>query len=546
MDDSTDANERLRKLGDASTQTQPEWLQQSIVISESIVETATSWQSVDTLPPEPKKESVEEARIILRWLRNMQFADRDLEEFLDQGTPQTIVSKKEKLHKLTEIFGQHLRYMQSVNPESVSANAAIQNARDAVDTVALEVTEHTRTLTPDGSPEELKLNALIDRLPESAKMRQNQSVEQLLDTMELGMAKLTGKAVELSEFERLKAASAQMELNTKILKSPHTMDKPAREESIELAREILRRLKNMTFGDKTLAEFMSVANASEKAAFAQQISEVTDTYKNLLAEATSSNPELRENPIVKAATDAINTFRHSISLMAVKEIPVSMASTMQISAEADAAALGNMHSKTIDRLVKSASDAMEKAIAAVTQQQDQDRAEEQGQDSAAQQAEQQAAANEKSKKKRHKGDSKPRSSGKGGRRQRKKEQEVSADDFILKQGRFAVEAPSESRTEKPTGKSNAPRSSYKTGETKKPSTPTGMAGLKESDLQAIRQLGGSLRGIGDQLRSMGTTVTTVSTSDRVSPSTRSQTDQLKDREKQNANRPGPKKGGPSV
>ena len=547
--DSADSAERLRKISsnasDIAPEPQPEWLEESIIITESIVQTAQSLRSVDTLPPEPKKESVEEARIILRWLRNLQFSDRDLEEFLDQGSPQAIVSKKDQLKKLTDIFGQHLRYMQSLNPDGVAANAAIQNARDAATTIALEVAEHTRSQVPDNSPAEAKLNGLIDQLPESAKMRQNQSLEQLLDTMELGMAKLTGKDIELSSYQRLAAASAQLDFNTKILKSPEAMDDPAREESIELAREILRRLKNMTFGDKSLAEFMSLASVEEKAAFAHQISEVTDTYKNLLAEAVSGNPSLRDNPIIKQATDAINTFTHSVKLMAAKEIPVSLAASMQISVEADAAALENMQSKTIDRLLKSAGDAMEKAIEQVAQQQNQDRAEEQGQEAAAEQAAQQAATNEKSKKKRQKGDSKPRSSsGKGGRRQRKQQQETTADDYVLKQGRFSVDAKT-ARSESTPSSSNS-KSSSKSSDSKgskKAGGPPVMAGLKEADMQAIRQLGSSLRNIGNQLSGLATNVTSVSTNDKITPDNKTLKERLQDREKQKPQ--GPNKNGPS-
>lgn len=569
-----DALERLRSLDELvkdekQSQTISDPVQHqdpvaaSLVISEGMIATANKLRSVDTLAEVPRKESVEEARIILRWLRNMQFADRDLEEFLDQGTPPAIVSKKDGMRKLTDIFAAHLMHMKATNPGLAGSDAAIRNACDAVDAMALEVAEHTRNLAPDDSAEETRLNQLIDSLPDSAKMRQNQSLEQLLDTMEMGLARLTGRTVEMTSFARLLSANERLHIASQQLKSPQEMEEPSREESIDLAREILRRLQNMDFGSHTLAEFIERGLPEEKAMFAQQVGEIVGIYRNLLIEAAQSNPGVHELPAMKEVADALNTFTHSVKLMAAKEIPLSVASSMQISSEsaADPAEWKNMQSQTVDRIMQSANKALEKAVEELQQQvqKAQEQAEEQGQDAAEQAAQQAAQAKEKEKKKKkRKGDSKPRSSGKGGRRSRKAQQEMTADDRALKQGAFAEEAKPEraegtgksstgssSRSSEGRSSSGTGRSSQSTSPAPTISPPRNLPGVNPADLQAIMQLGNSLRSVSNQLKDIGVTATNVSHNDKLAPDDKSVVQRVLEREEQKKN---PTKGnqGPGV
>ena len=521
-------DELLQESPDAQKIADP--IAQSLEITEGLITTANKLRSLDTLEEQPRAQSVDEARIILRWLRNLQFADRDLEEFLDQGTPPAIVSKKDGLRKLSEIFTAHLLHLRSINKNVADNDAAIRNARDAIDSVALEVAEHTRMLLPDGSPEEARVNTLIDSLPESAKMRQNQSLEQLLDTMELGLQRMSGKNIELSPLDRLLAATVKIEVTVDGLKNP-TAAEPTREESLAMAREALQRLNKLPFTGQTLAEFVQNGKAEDKAAFAQQLSEVAETYKNLLNEAILSNGDLPNDARIKQATDAVSSFSHGIKLMAAKEMPVSGASSMQISAEAasDPAEWKNMQTLTIERLLKSAGEALEKAIDQIAQQQAEERSEEQGQDAGAE------AAQIASSKKRHSGESKQRS-GRGARRQVKQQLDISADDQVLKQGRF-----SETKETRSTG--SAPAASSKSSESKSSPSPKksgsggGMPGIKASDLKAIQQLGSSLRNVSNQLKDIGVTVTNVAVGEKITPGGKSRTQQVIDRELQKQQNP---------
>jgi hypothetical protein len=506
--ENSDADEQLRHIED-----------ESVIISETIVKTANGLLSIDTLQEIPREESIEEARIILRWLRNMEFADRDLEEFLDNGTPAVVLSKKQNLQKLVQIFALQLRHKQSLN-QALLADAAIRNARDAVGAIALEIAEHTRNLIPDGSPEEIKLNALIDSLPESTKMRQNQSVEQLIDTIELGLTRATQKIVERSPFERLSAMSAQLAATTKQLQSLDAMQEPAREESVELAREILRRLKNLSFSERPLEEFIQTGKPEDKAAFAQQMGEMAEMYKNLLNEAAQSNPDILTNETVRNATETINTFLHSVKLMAAKEMPSSLASTQRISAEAaeNPAEWGNMHKQAIDRLLKAAEEAMEKAIEEISRQQEEQQAQDQGIDDAEEAIQHSDQA--KRKKKRRKGDSKPRSGkGGGGKKSRKQQhQDNPITDYVLKQGRFNEDIK--------IAKANSELAP--------------LPGLKASDMELIKQLGGSLRDFNNQ----GATIVNVAAGDKIAPDDKTVSQRVLEREQQQTQNP--KGQGPRV
>ena len=153
----------------------------------------------------------------------------------------------------------------------------------------------------------------------------------------------------------------------------------------------------------------------------------------------------------------------------------------------------------MDRLVKSAEGGLEKAIEEVAEQQERAQEDEQAQE-AAEQALQQA--DQKKRKKKRRGDSKSRS-GKGGKKQRKQHQDMTADDYVLKEGRFATDASA----------ARAPAASA-------PAAPS-MPGVRMEDMDVIRKLGGSLRDIGHQLKDLASTVSSVSVNDKITPDDKS-------------------------
>src|SRR5262249_52408798 len=159
----------------------------------------------------------------------------------------------------------------------------------------------------------------------AADQRVAQPFSQLLDTMELGMERAAGRQVgELTPVERLIAMGDRVQNAAYKLRDIERMEPPAREESVELAREILRRLR-VQFSDRPVEEFIGATRPEDKAAFAQQAAEFAELYRNLIAEVAQTNPRVMEDPRIKQASDAIGQMVHIIKLMAAKEIPNSVA-----------------------------------------------------------------------------------------------------------------------------------------------------------------------------------------------------------------------------
>ena len=486
---------------EAAGVTAPDAYDQQITISENVIYTVGALGSVEGLPQPTRDESVEEARKILRWLRNMEFADRDVEQWLDGSTPKVVVAKKQALQKLILIVAINIHHAKLRNAE-LQDDTRLENTADAIRAMALTIAEHTFNLLPEQHARLAQLEELIDAMEERALMRQAQSLEHLLDVIELGMERATGQEVsDLSTAFRLQTLSQELQQTSFQLQSVESLGEPTREESLELARDILRKMQGMTFGEQTIQELIETGKAEDKAAFAQAFTEMAGVYRNLMAEAAAVNPNILQDHRIEQANEAIKQFTHSVHLMAAKEIPSSVAAAQQISAEVTRAPeeWGKLSSRTVDRLVKSAEGGLEKAIEEVAEQQERAQEDEQAQE-AAEQALQQA--DQKKRKKKRRGDSKSRS-GKGGKKQRKQHQDMTADDYVLKEGRFATDASA----------ARAPAASA-------PAAPS-MPGVRMEDMDVIRKLGGSLRDIGHQLKDLASTVSSVSVNDKITPDDKS-------------------------
>ena len=512
-----DNDDLLRKVKDqvqeALTQVKPEAAlpaasdadNRQILLSEEAIETVGALSTVEGLPKPTRDESIEEARKILRWLRNMEFTENTLEQWLDNSAPKVAAAKKEALQRLLRIIAINIHAAQI---QGLNANdPTIENAIDALKAIALTAAEHTFNMLLNHEAKVEKLERLIDEMDERAMLRQEQSVAQLLDVIEFGMERATGQEVsDLSAAFRLQTLSQELHNTSFQLQSVESLGEPTREESLELARDILRKMQGMSFGEQTIKELIETGKAEDKAAFARAFTEMAGVYRNLMAEAAAVNPNILQDHRIEQANEAIKQFTHSVHLMAAKEIPSSVAAAQQISAEVTRAPeeWGKLSSRTVDRLVKSAEGGLEKAIEEVAEQQERAQEDEQAQE-AAEQALQQA--DQKKRKKKRRGDSKSRS-GKGGKKQRKQHQDMTADDYVLKEGRFATDASAARAPAAPA-----------------PATPS-MPGVKMEDMDAIRKLGGSLRDIGKQLKDVASTVSSVSANDKITPDDKSITQRV--------------------
>lgn len=345
--------------------------EQMSMTAETMLTTARKLPSVETLAVPTKEQSVEEARTILRWLRNLQFGDRDVETFLNQGTPAEQIAKTNALSKLVEIYGGQLALAKQEAPGRL-LDLAIFDANEAAGAMAIGVAEHSISLLPDFHPRIAPLDQLIEKQTPESALRTSQSTQQLLDLLETGIERASGKIIDTTPpVDRLVQMSNKIQSAAYKLRSVDTLAAPARAESVELAREILRKLKNLNFAKQGAKEIIDTGRPEDKAEFAKKIGEMVEMYQNLLSEAAQTNPNIMNDPRVAEANQAVGSFAHTIKLMAAKEIPVSMAASQQISADITQMPeeWKGMEGRTMERLAQSMETGMERAASEIAAQQ---------------------------------------------------------------------------------------------------------------------------------------------------------------------------------
>lgn len=439
-----------------------------------LVNACCNFAHIDTLNIPDRKDAVEDGRTILRWLRNLEFGDRDTQEFLEAGSPPEQIAKADALSKLITIYASQMAKASRETPELLGL-PDVKNGSDAAGGAALMIGEHALSLLPEDSDAYKKLEAAIDAMPAEHHTRSTQSLSRLLDHMEQGFATLTRKELHgKAAPDRLLEAAERLRVHAKKLRSVDTMAEPTREESVELGREILRKLRNLLSNNKSAFDALDTGKPEEKAANASKLEEMVELYQNLLAEVVSVNPGLMNDPRIKEANDAVGGFAHAIALLAAKEVPNSVASAQKISADVtqDPHEWKKLHDHTVDRLLKS----MEGGLEAAVQEMDQQQAEQQQDDEVSQQqAESALAATDQSRRRRRR--RRQQKSGISGKASDKKMREIMADDRAAGQGRFRED-------------NNANRGGGA-------SPPSPYIGLKASDIAAVASLGSALRDAGN-------------------------------------------------
>lgn len=329
--------------------------------SELALENAKSLNALEHLDEPVREESIEEARTILRWLKNLEFGEKDMAEWMDQGTPAEKLAKAESIARLTEIYARQLAQASHKDP-NITHSLPAEDANGAAGALAVGLAEHGLRGLPEDHPATQHLAQMARFVPDNWPVFESASVAMLLDTIDEGLEYTSNASLDRTvASQRLLDISNHMDKKARTLQSIDTLRPPAREESIELAREILRRLRDMRFEDQTLEEMMDMARPEEKSAFARNLSGLVDEYSGLLEEAAQTNPALMDSQEIKDANDAVGTFSYGIKLMAAKEMPGSMAAAQQISAD-----IANMpeHWKKLDgRTVGRLLATMEKGVA---------------------------------------------------------------------------------------------------------------------------------------------------------------------------------------
>ena len=289
-----------------------------IFVSNSLLVLSHQLQTPELLPVATKNAPLEDARKALRWLRNLQNIQYYMENWLRLGGLPEQQAKAEYFSELIEIYVGLVKIAQLTNPETLN-HWTIEGANFSVGSIALSIALHTLDTLPDNHPEfEIFDKSLDDILPEW-DIRQGQSIERLLDDLESGISYLAGKPMgDRTPLEQLLEISEKIGQVAQELYSIENLQEPAREESIELAREILRRLKNMTFTDMNLEDVVDTGRPNEKVAFAKKIAEMVEIYKNMLGEAVRIDPKIMNDPRVKKASIAVDDCEAGIKRMAMK------------------------------------------------------------------------------------------------------------------------------------------------------------------------------------------------------------------------------------
>lgn len=350
-----------------------------VTLCDKTIGLASDTLSLETLRAPDRETSASEARKLFRFLRNLQHGDADVETWMGAGTPVEQVTKAESLHRLIEIYAGELHKMTRARPESFY-NIAIEDASEAAGGFALGMAVHTANSLPPASADVKHLDGLIDAMPEVWDQRSQQSVNRLLATLEAGLRHTMGADVsDKSAADRLVEFSENIRNTAQRIRRAEDMDLPAREESIELAREILRKLKNITFNDRPIDE-LTRGDMDSKAEFAQKIDEMSELYRNILSEAAAQNPAILQDARVQQANEAVGQFAHAVSVMAAKEIHTDTAAAQKISAEVAAmpSEWKNMDGQTVGKLASRMEEGLEQAVGelAAAQQEQQKRDEE--------------------------------------------------------------------------------------------------------------------------------------------------------------------------
>ncbi|MEQ1789191.1 MAG: hypothetical protein ABL857_01980 [Rickettsiales bacterium] len=309
-------------------------LDKLVTTSYALLDITRKLQSPESLPVIPTIDNtVEVARKTLRWLRNLQNLSQNMENWLKIGNLPEQQIKTQWLEKLIIIYAGQVKIAQLSNPDLLN-HFTIDHANHAAGSIAVSIALHTLESLPDNSSHIIPLDDNLEDIPEQWDNRQGHAVEHLIDAIESGLTHLVNKPLgDRSPIDRLIEVSKNIQAAVMQLYSIDTLEDPARVESIELAREILRRLRNMTFSDKDIKDAIDTGRPNEKLAFAQRIAEMVGMYTNLLSEAMRTNPDIMDDERVQNANEAAVSCSQGIKLLAAKEIPNEANSLKNISVD---------------------------------------------------------------------------------------------------------------------------------------------------------------------------------------------------------------------
>jgi hypothetical protein len=354
------------------------------------------------------------------------------------------------------------------------------------------VLEHSVISLPDDAGDIAKLEAMHAVLPDHFRLRAGQPVYQLLDTLAYAIERLTAVPTdERTTADRMADVSTQLFAAANELRSVNTLKNPAREESVELAREILRRLNNLGHSDQTMKEMIDVAKPDDQERFARGVGELVGSYHMLLREVAKTNPDIMNDPRIKAANETVGGFAQGVGEMTVKNLPESSSKGLTIAAELAAAPVEwkGMRTATVGMLTATMDQGVEKVAASAQAQRTAQQAQQQSQQQSQQQAQSQTLRNNLRERRATQRTEQQRSSGQssGAQQQQQQQQQKQATQASIDR---AVRQAQSSQVRQ---QRNQQTRQQDQSSDRKQRTSSAIQGLSADAMAAIKQLGGSLQ-----------------------------------------------------
>ncbi|MEZ5691723.1 MAG: hypothetical protein R3D71_08680 [Rickettsiales bacterium] len=343
-----------------------ERLQESVTgfinLSHNLIGMAHGLLSPSELPVLPTNDiSVEAVRKNLRLVRNLPNLDYDMENWLRDGDIPDQLARACWLQDLINCYAGQVKIAYLSDPDKLN-HYTIEHANHSIGSIAMSVAMHTQEMLPDEEEIIAEIDSLLDKSLMEWDYRMPQSIERLVDDIESGLYHLINRPLgDRSPVDKLIEVSNKIQETVRQIYTIDDLDEPAREESIELAREILDKLKNMVFSERDIEEAIDVGQPIEKLSFAKKLNEMVEMYRNLLTEAKSQDIAILKDSRILEATLAAVDCAHGISLMAMKEIPANSMEIQQISANLEDIKRKKLTGITLSHLMSQMESGVDKA-----------------------------------------------------------------------------------------------------------------------------------------------------------------------------------------
>lgn len=158
--------------------------------------------AVDEVRQHQRVEAVRHGHIILDWLRNIQFSEKSLQDFVDTGNPTQTAPEREVMNMLIDA------YYETVSTALLSQPDLMNNPRIQAANETLEVLEHSIELMaklekPKSIADTMQISNDESQQPEQWGKLAKQTVQRLMDTLKGGLEEAVGAMEQQAQDQAL-------------------------------------------------------------------------------------------------------------------------------------------------------------------------------------------------------------------------------------------------------------------------------------------------------------------------------------------------------